>query len=94
MKGRGSVARANVRSCSSDSSGSGVPKRRKSRPYQAAAAAELKGQEGKLFAVLLDGKELLTPARDPVQVPSLPLAYAIAAEWEWQVSTLGTGTLK
>jgi len=88
---RGTIDTAHTRRCSSNSSDPGVPKMRKSRPYKAAAAAEVEGQEGNLFVVLLDGKELLSPARDPVRVPSLPLAYAIAAEWEWQVSTLARG---
>lgn len=34
--------------------------------------------------VLLDGRTLRTPARNPLSLPSLPLALAVAAEWEWQ----------
>ena len=34
--------------------------------------------------VLLDGRTLRTPARNPLALPSLPLALAVAAEWEWQ----------
>jgi len=37
------------------------------------------------FQILLDHRVLRTPARQPLVVPSRALAYAIAAEWEWQV---------
>ena len=36
------------------------------------------------FAVLLDGREIRTPARKPLAVPSERLAEAIAAEWQAQ----------
>ncbi len=32
----------------------------------------------------LDGRTLRTPARGALLLPSLPLALAVAAEWEWQ----------
>jgi ATP synthase F1 complex assembly factor 2 len=34
--------------------------------------------------VRLDGRTLRTPARGALLLPSLPLALAVAAEWEWQ----------
>jgi len=37
-----------------------------------------------LHQVLLDGRQLKTPARHPLAVPSRALALAIAAEWRWQ----------
>ncbi|MFT5182481.1 MAG: chaperone required for assembly of F1-ATPase [Alphaproteobacteria bacterium] len=36
------------------------------------------------FAVMLDQKPVQTPARNPLQVPSTPLAQAIADEWDAQ----------
>ncbi len=36
------------------------------------------------FHVRLDGRVLRTPARGALLLPSLPLALAVAAEWEWQ----------
>lgn len=42
-------------------------------------------EDGSGYIVLLDDKELKTPARKPLKVPSAALALAIAAEWEWQV---------
>ena len=41
-------------------------------------------QGGGAHVVLLDGRTLRTPARNPLALPSLPLALAVAAEWEWQ----------
>lgn len=41
-------------------------------------------QEG--WHVTLNDKDLKTPARHPLRVPTRALALAIAAEWEWQVS--------
>jgi chaperone required for assembly of F1-ATPase len=60
--------------------------RRNARPalrerfYQHAGTAS--GAEG--HAVQLDGKPVQTPARRPLAAPSLPLAQALAAEWEAQ----------
>ena len=42
-------------------------------------------EDGSGYIVLLDGRELKTPARKPLKVPNAALALAIAAEWEWQV---------
>ena len=39
-------------------------------------------------AVELDGRPVRTPARRPLAVPSLPLAEAIAAEWNAQEETI------
>ena len=38
------------------------------------------------WQITLNDRALKTPARQPLIVPSYPLALAIAAEWEWQVS--------
>ena len=38
------------------------------------------------FAVTLDGKRLRTPARNPLVLPTRPLALAVAAEWAAQTS--------
>jgi chaperone required for assembly of F1-ATPase len=60
--------------------------RRNGRPalrerfYQQAGTAS--GPEG--HAVRLDGKPIQTPARRSLAAPSLPLAQALAAEWEAQ----------
>jgi chaperone required for assembly of F1-ATPase len=60
--------------------------RRNARPalrqrfYQHAGTAS--GPEG--HAVQLDGKPVNTPARRPLAAPTLPLAQALAAEWEAQ----------
>lgn len=50
------------------------------RFFKNAAAASAEGG----FAVLLDGKAVLTPARAKLLVPTLALAEAIAAEWQGQ----------
>lgn len=42
-------------------------------------------EDGFGYIVLLDDRELKTPARKPLRVPNAALALAIAAEWEWQV---------
>lgn len=34
------------------------------------------------FTVLLDGREIKTPAKSPVLIPSKPLAAAVAVEWD------------
>ena len=53
------------------------------RPH-APAADPACTQGGGAHVVLLDGRTLRTPARNPLSLPSLPLALAVAAEWEWQ----------
>jgi len=40
------------------------------------------------FAILLDGKPVLTPAHRPLVAPSLTLAQAIAEEWDAQATVI------
>ena len=47
------------------------------RFYKEASA----GPRGGAFAILLDGKPALTPAKHPLALPSRALAEAVAAEW-------------
>ena len=54
------------------------------RFYQAAGVAE--GPDG--FAVLLDGKPVLTPRRRALAAPSAPLARLIAEEWDAQAQEI------
>ncbi|HVA14504.1 MAG TPA: ATP12 family protein [Stellaceae bacterium] len=54
------------------------------------AAAVAAGDE---FAVELDGKKLLTPAKQELRVPGRALAEALAAEWQGQGATVGPLTL-
>lgn len=42
------------------------------------------------FNILLDNKPLKTPAGRPLTLPSIHLALAVAAEWEWQVCRVFT----
>ncbi|CAH8386115.1 unnamed protein product [Eruca vesicaria subsp. sativa] len=44
--------------------------------------------DGNGWTVMLDYRTLKTPSKRPLKLPSLPLAKAIAAEWEYQVSFL------
>jgi chaperone required for assembly of F1-ATPase len=55
--------------------------RRMKRFYDRAEAAPA---EGGLYAVLLDGRPVRTPARNPLVLPTLSLAEAVAAEWNEQ----------
>jgi len=41
-------------------------------------------KEGKSFAILLDARELRTPAGNPLKLPSRALAEAVAREWATQ----------
>ncbi len=50
------------------------------RFYRTVGVGEVKGG----FALLLDGRRALTPARKPLILPSRALAEAIAAEWAGQ----------
>src|SRR3954469_14051901 len=52
------------------------PKTRE-RFYRSAAVGE-----GAPVAVLLDGRPVKTPAKNPLAAPTKPLAQAIAAEWD------------
>jgi chaperone required for assembly of F1-ATPase len=69
--------------------------RRNTRPalrqrfYEHAGTAS--GPEG--HAVRLDGKPVHTPARRPLAAPSLPLARALAAEWEAQRDKIDPTTM-
>src|ERR1041385_4081884 len=58
-----------------------VRPRLRKRFYQE-ARADNGGQNG--FQVLLDGKPVMTPARQSLAAPTRPLAEAIASEWEAQ----------
>ena len=44
-------------------------------------------------AILLDGRQIKTPKREPLVVPTLPLAEAIAAEWEAQTGDIRPETM-
>ncbi|KAG0571156.1 hypothetical protein M758_6G206300 [Ceratodon purpureus] len=50
-------------------------------------------EDGSGYIVLLDDRELKTPARKPLKVPNAALALAIAAEWEWQQSGIRPYTM-
>ena len=45
------------------------------------------------FAVVLDGKPVRTPGRNPLTVPKRSIAQALAAEWEAQVGTIDPATM-
>src|ERR1700760_4867019 len=45
------------------------------------------------FAVNLDDKPIHTPKRRPLAAPTLPLAEAIAAEWEAQQDNIDPSTM-
>ncbi len=59
---------------------SGLPGARLRRFYKAATAGPVPGG----YAVLLDGKQLKTPAGRPMVLAQRPLADALAAEWQVQ----------
>jgi ATP synthase F1 complex assembly factor 2 len=42
-------------------------------------------EDGIGWTVILDYRTLKTPSKRPLKLPTLPLAKAIAAEWEYQV---------
>ena len=54
------------------------------RLYKEAVAVAVAGGYG----IALDGKPLLTPAKRPLVLPAMPLAEAIAAEWQAQGDTV------
>lgn len=56
------------------------------RRFWTAAAVEADGAEG--FRVVLDGRDVRTPAKAPLRVPTRALAEAIAAEWAAQGDTI------
>lgn len=57
------------------------------------AAATREGTD-RGHAILLDGKPVNTPARRRLEVPTAPLADAIAAEWNAQGETIAPATMK
>jgi chaperone required for assembly of F1-ATPase len=59
------------------------------RFYQQAGVEEAEGG----FRVVLDGRPVRTPARGSLIAPSLPLAQAIAAEWDAQGETIDPATM-
>ena len=54
----------------------------RARFYQRAEAGEVAREGG--FPILLDGKPVRTPARQPLAAPSKAVAEALAAEWQAQ----------
>lgn len=59
------------------------------RFYKSAAVREAGGA----YEILLDGREMKTPAREPLVVPSKDLAAAIAAEWNAQGAEVDPRTM-
>ncbi len=59
------------------------------RFYKHAAVA----RDGEGFAVTLDGRQVRTPGRSPLSVPSAAIAEAVAAEWEAQADVIDPGTM-
>ncbi|GAB5471710.1 MAG: ATPase [Rhodospirillales bacterium] len=51
------------------------------------------GEEGSGHAVLLDGRQLLTPAKKPLALPGPALARALAAEWQAQGETIDAAAM-
>lgn len=49
--------------------------------------------DGEGFGILLDGRPVRTPARVPLNVPTLALAQEIAAEWDAQEDKIDPGTM-
>lgn len=45
------------------------------------------------YHILLDNKQLKTPAKKPLILPTKSLALAIAAEWEWQIKRVDPSTM-
>jgi chaperone required for assembly of F1-ATPase len=60
------------------------------RFYKAAGVAE---REDGTFAVLLDGRQIKTPAGKTLCLPTLGLAEAVAAEWAAQGETIAPASL-
>lgn len=59
------------------------------RFWKTAAAAPCEGG----FTVLLDGRTVKTPAKANLTVPTMPMAEAIALEWDAQEDVLDPGTM-
>lgn len=62
------------------------------RFYKAVAVGQA-GPPGSGHQILLDGRAVKTPAKRPLQVPTLPLAEAIAAEWSAQSDKINPATM-
>lgn len=56
------------------------------RFYKQASTRE--ADDGNGWTVMLDYRTLKTPSKRPLKLPTLSLAKAIAAEWEYQVLIL------
>lgn len=69
----------------------GKKKKNRSKPTQTSTTITTKKKTQKplkgAFAVVLDGKRLRTPARNPLTLPTRALALAVAAEWASQSSS-------
>jgi chaperone required for assembly of F1-ATPase len=59
------------------------------RFYETVSVAEREGG----FLVELDGRQLKTPARKDLMLPTLSLGEAVAAEWSAQGKTIAIGTM-
>jgi chaperone required for assembly of F1-ATPase len=60
------------------------------RRFYNAAAVETRDNG---HAIVLDGRPVRTPGRNPLQLPTRQLADAIAAEWEAQAETIEPATM-
>lgn len=64
------------------------------RRFYAEVSVEAQGTaQGAAFLVLLDGRELRTPARNPLALPSRGLAEAVAGEWAAQGERIDPSTM-
>jgi chaperone required for assembly of F1-ATPase len=63
------------------------------RRFYTAAAAEADAARPGAFAVKLDGRELRTPKKERLSVPTRALAEAIAAEWDAQGERIDPKTM-
>lgn len=68
----------------------GAERRRLPKRFYKKAEA---GPQGDGYAILLDGRAVKTPAKQPLAVPGLALARAIAAEWERQGEHIDPSTM-
>ena len=59
------------------------------RFYEQVTVAECEGR----FDVLLDGRPVRTPARNPLGTPTPALSEAVAAEWRAQTEVVDPGTM-
>lgn len=61
----------------------------KNRFYKNVTCSEIGGG----FGIFLDGRRLVTPAKNPLVVPEMALAQLIAAEWAGQSETVKPATM-